>query len=420
MIFGLTTFVSLRVVQLIIEEILAALNIRYALDEKRLSHAATTLRLGADGLSKAKDYTLAKYRFRLSSDLVSTCILLIFLSSRGFVWIDELNLQIIPVSWQNPIVVGLGFFMICGVLQMILSLPFEYYFTFKLEERFGFNRQNLKGFILDRIKGLALGAVLGGVILGTLLAIIHALGNLWWLAAWLAMFFFSLLGAWLYPSVLAPIFNKFTPIADEQLKQDIDHLAERIAFKTNGIFVMDASTRSTHGNAYFAGAFGRKRIVLFDTLLKNMTRAEVIAVLAHELGHFKLHHIRWSLIRSFAISGVMFYALSRILSDASVFASFGFTQNSPHALLLLLFLWFGVIGFFLQPITNFWSRKNEFAADAFALRHTKNKSELGDALLKLREQSQTLPISHPWYSAFYHSHPPLLERLQVMNYIEGG
>lgn len=419
MVFGLTTFVSLRVVQLVIEEVLAGLNMRFALDKERLTQAAKTLRLGPDGLTKARDYTLAKYRFRVFSDLVTTAILLVFLIGGGFTWIESLALQWVPASWQNPIVVGLGFFMICGVLQMLLNLPFEYYFTFHLEERFGFNRQNLKGFFVDRIKGLALGAILGGIILGTLLALINALGSSWWFAAWLTMFFFSLLGAWLYPSVLAPIFNKFAPIEDLELKAEIDRLADRIEFKTNGIFVMDASTRSTHGNAYFAGAFGRKRIVLFDTLLKNMSRSEVVAVLAHELGHFKLRHIRWSLVRSFVITGMMFYLLSVILSHDGVFHSFGFAHRSPHALLLLLFLWFGLFGFFLQPITNFWSRKNEFAADAFALLYTNNKTELGDALLKLREQSQTLPISHPWYSAFYHSHPPLLERLQAMNYIGG-
>ena len=244
----------------------------------------------------------------------------------------------------------------------------------------------------------------------------NSMGSTWFIYAWLTIFTFSLLTAWLYPSLLAPLFNKFSPLEEGDLKDGIFTLAEKINFKTDGISIMDASTRSSHGNAYFTGVFGKKKIVLFDTLVKSMTANEVVAVLAHELGHFKLHHIRWALIRSFFMTGIIFYLISLTLPLDDLYSAFGFAGKSNYAALVIFSLCFGPISFLFQPIGTYLSRRNEFAADAFALENLENKNLLGDALLKLRENSQVMPITHPLFSAVYYSHPPLLERLSKMGY----
>ena len=244
----------------------------------------------------------------------------------------------------------------------------------------------------------------------------ESMGSSWFIYAWLTIFAFSLLTAWLYPTLLAPLFNKFSPLDEGELKDGIFTLAKKVDFKTDGISIMDASTRSSHGNAYFTGVFGKKKIVLFDTLVKSMSADEVVAVLAHELGHFKLNHIRWALIRSFFVTGIIFYLISLTLPLEELYSAFGFQAKSNYAALVIFSLCFGPVSFLLQPLGSYLSRKNEFAADAFALENIDNKRLLGDALLKLRENSQVMPITHPLFSAVYYSHPPLLERLSKMGY----
>jgi STE24 endopeptidase len=227
---------------------------------------------------------------------------------------------------------------------------------------------------------------------------------------------FSILTAWLYPTLLAPLFNKFSPVQDQDLLKRIEALASKVGFRTAGISVMDASKRSSHGNAYFTGVFGKKSIVLFDTLVSAMAAPEVVAVLAHELGHFKLHHVRWGLVRGILMTGVVFFILSRCLPMGEFYRAFGLNGVSNYAALIVFSLWFGLLDFVLQPLSNTISRRNEFAADRFAKEHTGGASELGSALLKLRETSSGMPISHPAFSAVYHSHPPLLERLVALGY----
>jgi STE24 endopeptidase len=251
-----------------------------------------------------------------------------------------------------------------------------------------------------------------------LLFVMGRTGTHWWIPAWLLLFGFSLLTAWLYPTLLAPLFNKFHPLEEGSLREAIYELAGKVKFNADGISIMDASKRSSHGNAYFTGVFGKKKIVLFDTLVKSMSPSEVVAVLAHELGHFKLHHVRWSLIRSFFVTGLMFYGLSLCLPLVSFYQAFGLPAVSDYGALVVFSLWFGPINFILQPLLSQISRRNEFQADAFALQNIEDQRKLGDALLKLRENSQMMPLSHPWYSGVYHSHPPLLERLSAMGYIK--
>ncbi len=411
-------YVLLKLVQHSFESALSALNFRYAMDEKRAQAAATALSIPADDMAKTKAYSRDKFRYGQVSGWITTLVSLVFLWTGGLGWVEALVTRWTQsLGFSSPVLLGLGFFALLGVLSYLLSLPFDLYFTFVLEQKHGFNRQTWKGFVSDQIKGALLGIILGGLVLSLLLSVMQKTGNSWWWMAWLLLFAFNLLTAWLYPTLLAPLFNTFSPLEEGALKEAIFELAKKIDFKTDGISIMDASRRSAHGNAYFTGVFGKKRIVLFDTLVKSMGHQEIVAVLAHELGHFKLNHVRWSLIRAFFTTGLTFFALSLCLPLKEFYQAFGLQDVSYYGALVIFSLWFGPIGFILRPLGSLISRRNEFAADAFALQQVPDKRSLGDALLKLRENSHVMPLSHPLYSAIYHSHPPLLERLKAMGYI---
>jgi len=413
----LIAFLVLRVLQQCIESALAALNLKYVSDPANQKEAKTVLALSNETIEKSLSYAVDRYRFGQFSAWVQLAYTLIFIVLGGFGYVERLALELIPGT--HPVAHGLLIFAILGALSFIASLPFGYYHTFVIEARHGFNRQTKAVFWMDQLKGIVLGAVLGGILLSVLLWIMDRMGSSWWWIAWFAVFGFSLLTAWLYPTLLAPLFNKFSPLDEGDLKTEIYRLAQKIEFQAEGISIMDASTRSSHGNAYFTGVFGKKRIVLFDTLVKSMNLKEIVAVLAHELGHFKLHHVRWGLIRGFFSTGIMFYALSLCLPLLPFYESFGLQSVSNYGALIVFSMWFGLLGFVIQPISSLISRRHEFQADAFALQNIEDQKALGDALLKLRETSHSMPITHPWYSAFYHSHPPLLERLKAMNYIGG-
>jgi len=274
--------------------------------------ACNTLTITVDDMKKTYDYSLEKYNFAKFSDWILMSGGLIFLAVGGLGLFEHWAASLSALVGGKELTTGLFFFGLFGLASMIINLPFGYYKTFIIEENHGFNRQTKKGFILDALKGIVLGVILGGLILSAILWIMGSFQN-WWFLAWAAMSTISIITAWLYPTLLAPIFNKFTPLEEGDLKSEIFKLAEKIGFKTNGLFMMDASKRSTHGNAYFTGLFGKKRIVLFDTLVESMSVKEVVAVLAHELGHFKLKHIRWQLIRGVLMTGVIFYLLSLTL-----------------------------------------------------------------------------------------------------------
>ncbi|MFW7380222.1 MAG: M48 family metallopeptidase [Oligoflexus sp.] len=409
----LATFIGARLIQHVLERYLARLNKSHYEQAERLQEAARVLKIDSKDLEKTLNYSRDKYAFGNWSGWIQLIISLLFIALGGLGWVESLSKNI----GDGPIVTGLAFFAILGLLSSLVGLPFEWYYTFHLEEKHGFNRQTKKGFWIDRLKGLALTVVLGGLLLSALFWVMDRTGSTWWVYAWALIFGFSLLTVWLYPTFLAPLFNKFTPVEEGELRDQIYELAKRVDFQADGISIMDASRRSAHGNAYFTGVFGKKKIVLFDTLVKSMSTTEITAVLAHELGHFKLHHIRWGLIRSFFSTGIIFFLIALLMPYDALYHAFHLSGSSYYGALTVFSLWFGVIGFFLQPISSLLSRRNEFAADAFALQHIDDKRRLGDALLKLRETSHVMPISHPLFSAVYHSHPPLLERLRAMRYI---
>ncbi len=413
----LAGYVLLRSLQHSVESALAAMNRRYYMDPGRQAEAQTTLKISPDDMQKALSYSSDRYLFSKISNLVSLVASLAFLILGGLGWADG-----VAKTWASEwlgadpgtVWVGLLFFAILGTLSSLLSLPFEYYQTFVIEARHGFNKQTPGIFIIDRIKGLVLSVLLGGPILAAILAIMNNLGDLWWTYAWAAITAFSLATAWLYPTFLAPLFNKFHPLPEGNLKQAIMELAQKINFNAAGLLVMDASKRSSHGNAYFTGVFNKKKIVLFDTLLESMKDSEVVAVLAHELGHFKLHHVRYALLRGMVMTALFLYLLSQCLPMVEFYQAFSLPEVSNYGALVVFSMWFGIVSFVFQPIGTWLSRRNEFAADAFALKHIANRDELGNALLKLREKSHSMPITHPLFASFYYSHPPLLERMHAM------
>jgi STE24 endopeptidase len=411
----LVLFVVLRLAQQAIEHVLAVLNRRHTLDPARQAEAARTLRIAAAELLPALAYAGDRYRFGRLSSWIEFLASLSFIALGGLGLVEKAATSLAGgLGLGGETSRGLAFFALLGFLGSLLDLPFSLYSTFVIEEKHGFNRQTLRGFFLDRLKGMALAAALAGPLLAAVLLIMRETGPAWWLWAWAAVAAFSLFTAWIYPNLLAPVFNKFTPLPAGELRHGIESLAGRLGFRANGIFVMDASRRTAHGNAYFTGLFRQKRIVLFDTLLETMSPREVLAVLAHELGHFKLHHVRWAILRSILATGVVFFLLSRALPLAAFYEAFSLARTSYGAL-AVFGLWFSLLEFLLQPLANAISRRHEFDADRFALRAGASADELREALLKMREKSRMLPLSHPLYSRVYHSHPPLLERLQALD-----
>jgi STE24 endopeptidase len=409
----LALFVALRLVQQAVETALARLNRRHAKDAGRLAEAGRALGIGEEEMAKAVAYSGDRHRFSLVYGWTEVVVGLAFLAAGGLGLVERAARAAAGGVALGTIATGLAFFAILGILTAAFELPFDLYATFRIEEKHGFNRQTLRGFFLDRLKGAGIAVVLGGPMLALVLWLMERTGPSWWLWAWAVTTLFSLLTAWIYPTVLAPLFNKFTPLPEGDLRESIQDLARHTGFRAGGISVMDASRRTAHGNAYFTGLFGQKRIVLFDTLLEAVAPREVVAVLAHELGHFKLHHVRWAMVRGIATSGLVFCALGLCLPLRAFYTAFSLEQTAYGAL-AVFGLWFGLVSFLLHPLENALSRRHEFAADAFALRNGASATDLGMALRKLSEKSRHLPVTHPLYSRVYHSHPPLLERLRAM------
>lgn len=415
----LLLFILLRLAQQAVETALARLNRRHALDPRRLAEAARALGIDEGEMAAAIAYSGDRHRFGLVYGWTEVIVGLAFLALGGLGLAESAARAVSGTIGLGEISAGLAFFAILGLVTGVFELPFDLYSTFRIEERHGFNRQTLGGFFLDRLKGAAIAVVLGGPLLAAVLWVMGRMGPYWWLWAWGVTTAFSLFAAWIYPTVLAPLFNRFNPLPDGELKDAILELARRTGFRAGGISVMDASRRTAHGNAYFTGLLGQKRIVLFDTLLEAMGPREVVAVLAHELGHFKLHHVRWGILRGIATTGLVLFLLSLCLPLEPFYSAFS-VDRTAYGALAVFGLWFGLVSFLLQPLENALSRRHEFAADAFALRSGMRPTELGAALRKLSEKSRHLPVTHPLYSRVYHSHPPLIERLRAMGALEGA
>jgi STE24 endopeptidase len=409
-------FAAALLVSLVVKFWLASRQMRHVASHRDAVPApfAQTITLGAH--QKAADYTLVKGRFALLTTAFGAAVLLGWTLLGG---LDALNIAVHDavqprfgdMAYQLALLAA--FVAIGGALE----LPFDLYSTFRIEQRFGFNRITPKMFVGDLLKGLAVGVLIGLPIAALILWIMGAAGRLWWLGAWAAWIGFNLLLLVLYPTVIAPLFNKFEPLADASLKERVQALMARCGFAAKGLFVMDGSKRSAHANAYFTGLGNSKRVVFFDTLLAKLNPGEVEAVLAHELGHFKYRHVIQRMLLMFAASLAGFALLGWLSQQVWFYSALGVQPNlgAPNdALALLLFmLVVPVFSFFIGPLFAGWSRKHEFEADAYACKQA-NGHDLAAALLKLHEDNASTLTPDPIYARYYYSHPPASERLAAL------
>jgi STE24 endopeptidase len=372
------------------------------------SQFAGTIALAAH--QRAADYTIERTRLTMIEIVVSAAVLIGLTLLGG---IQALDLAI--SDWIGRGYAGqIALVAAVIVITSAIDLPFEYYRQFVVEQRFGFNRMSKRIFVIDRLKGVLLGAAFGLPLLFVVLWLMNQAGSLWWLWTWIVWVAFQMLVLVLYPSFIAPLFNKFEPLKDEALKSRIEALMKRCGFAAKGLFVMDGSRRSAHGNAYFTGFGAAKRIVFFDTLLARLSGNEIEAVLAHELGHFKRRHVIKRMLVTFALSLVMLALLGWLTQCVWFYEGLGVRPsliggNSGLAL-VLFFLALPVFLFFVTPLGSLSSRKHEFEADAFAATQT-DAQDLVNALVKLYEDNASTLTPDPLYTAFYYSHPPASQRI---------
>ena len=400
-------FLSFLALSFIIKLWLAQRHIKHIAQHRDAVPAAFREKLTLTDHQKAADYTTTKVKFgrwvMLYSDIL---LLLLWTFGGGLEWLDQYSRSL---GWE-PLYTGMVVMLSLMLLSSALELPFSLYSTFVIEERFGFNRTTAKTFVIDIFKGLLLVLALGAPLLWVVLWLMEKSGDLWWIYTWVVWTGFGLLIAWAYPSWIAPLFNKFTALEDGETLTRINNLLQRCGFNSKGVFVIDGSRRSSHGNAYFAGFGKNKRIVFFDTLLKSLNNDELEAVLAHELGHFKHKHI----IKSMAISMVTSLAglalLAWLMQQGWFYTSLGVSQTSNYMALLLFSITLPVFTFLLHPVMSLLSRKNEFEADRFAAQQSRAEY-LIQALVNMYKENASTVTPDPLYSAFYDSHPPAPVRI---------
>ena len=365
---------------------------------------------------KAADYSVAKSRLGIADSVFGALVLLLLTLGGGVQWIAEQWSGVLdPAGYWH----GVATVISVVVLLAVLDLPLTVYRTFVVEARFGFNRMTPALFIADLVKQALLGTALGVPLLLVVLWLMARMGALWWLYVWLAWMGFNLLVLLIYPTFIAPIFNRFTPLADPSLAARIGQLLTRCGFKSQGLFVMDGSKRSSHGNAYFSGFGAAKRIVLFDTLLTRLAPSEIEAVLAHELGHFKRHHVWKRVAVLFGMSLAMLWVLGQLIGEGWFYAGLNVQMHGTAMALVLFFLVVPVFTFFVQPLTSLYSRKHEFEADAYAAVHA-SPADLVHALVKLYQDNAATLTPDPLHSAFYDSHPPAATRIARLQQMPAG
>lgn len=409
-------FVAALVAGLLLKLWLATRQIRHVAGHRSSVPVAFAQRISLSAHQKAADYTLAKARLGLLELAFGAAILLGWTLLGGLDALNQALLALVGPGLMQQLALLAAFVLIGAVID----LPFSLYGTFVLEEKYGFNKMTLKLWLIDAIKGALLGAAIGLPIAALILWLMGAAGQLWWLWAWAVWIGFNLLLLLIYPSFIAPFFNKFEPLQDAQLKERVTALMSRCGFAAKGLFVMDGSKRSAHANAYFTGFGASKRVVFFDTLLKSLTPGEVDAVLAHELGHFKHKHIVKRIVSMFAMSLAGFALLGFLSEQIWFYLGLGVRpitadiQGANSAIALLLFMMaIPVFTVFIAPLMAQVSRKHEFEADAYAVSQT-DAADLKSALLKLYEDNASTLTPDPLYVKFYYSHPPASERLARM------
>ena len=396
---------------------LASRQIRHVLQHRSSVPAQFAEKITLESHQKAADYTIAKVKLGLVDLFLSVAVLLGMTLLGGLQWLSNHLVQLLGTGMWYQLSLLISFTVVTGVID----LPLDYYRQFVLEQKFGFNKMTLRLYLADMLKNSVIGAAIGLPLCWVVLALMGSAGNLWWLYAWLVWSGFQLLMMVLYPSVIAPLFNKFKPLEDESLKSRIEGLMQRTGFASKGLFIMDGSKRSAHGNAYFSGFGASKRIVFFDTLIERLAPQEIEAVLAHELGHFKKKHIIKRITLLFILS-LAFLALLGYLKQQIWFYTglgvdpilIGASANNDAMALLLFMLTLPIFTFFFSPVNAITSRKHEFEADAFAAHHTK-ADDLVSALVKMYDDNASTLTPDPLHSTFYDSHPSATLRIQHLN-----
>jgi STE24 endopeptidase len=358
-------------------------------------------KISLEAHQKAADYTEAKVKTGLFELMIGSALLLLWTLAGGLQFLDNW----LRTFGMSEIFTGTALILSVFAIMAILELPLSLFKIFKIEQSFGFNKMTPKVFFVDLLKNTIVGFLIGAPILLFVLWIMENSGTYWWVYVWFTWLTFSLLMMWAYPAFIAPIFNKFRTLENDELKTRIENLLARNGFKSNGIFVMDGSTRSTHGNAYFTGLGANKRIVFFDTLIDELSYDEIEAVLAHELGHFKCNHIRKRISLLAAIFFIGLAILGWLINQAWFYNGLGIDQMSTYIALLLFVMVSPAFTFFMQPLFSFISRQHEFEADAFAAGQAQTENLITALVNLYRENANTL-TPDPLYSAFHDSHPP--------------
>jgi STE24 endopeptidase len=404
------TFVALLIITTLIRVWLGRRHIEHVQAHRSQVPAAFDGSISLEAHQKAADYSTAKTKLVITEAAIQALLLAALTLGGGLQLIDDI--------WRNLLTeqeIMRGALVICSALLVssMIDLPFEYYKTFVVDEKFGFNKMTPAMFFSDLVKHSLVGIALGAPILFAALWLMQSAGEYWWLYLWLVWSVFNLVMLAVYPTFIAPLFNKFTPLADENLKQRIEALLTKCGFKSQGLFVMDGSARSSHGNAYFTGFGASKRVVFFDTLLERLNADEIEAVLAHELGHFKHHHVIKRIALMFFVSFVGLALLGWLINQPWFYSGLGISQMSNYMALILFLLVSPVFLFLLRPIMASYSRKNEFEADDYAAKHADAKY-LIQSLVKLYRDNASTLTPDPLHSAFYDSHPPASIRISKL------
>jgi STE24 endopeptidase len=412
-------FLALFALEFVVELGLNELNLRYVrahwADKKIPDFFQRNM--SSEDYEKSVQYTLAKGQFQRWAEIYGRLVTLIVLFGGLLPFMDRFSKDLAGEFFSTMHVQGLMFCLGVALVFSAASLPTDLYSTFKLEARFGFNKTTWKLYLVDKLKGLLLGTLIGLPFLWVVLWLMEATGSYWWIWTFFFVFGFQLLMVIIYPTLIAPLFNKFEPLPGGDLRNRILRLAEQVGFKTNGIFSMDGSKRSAHSNAYFTGIGKAKRIVLFDTLIAQMTIDQGLAVLAHEMGHYKMKHIRRMLVVQTVFLFFGLYILSLLVDYKPLFAAFRLDNPSNYGALVLFSLLSGPFTFYLGPLINRLSRKHEYEADRFAVETLHDPRPMEEALVNLTVKNLSNLTPHPWYSAYHYSHPTPTERISAIRTI---
>jgi STE24 endopeptidase len=408
-------FVLVLAVTVLTQQWLGRRQIAHVLAHRDAVPAAFADNISLEAHQKAADYSVAKSRLSLNENFMHATLLLVLTIGGGLQWIDQSLLAVLP---EQALLRGVLVIITALAISSLLDLPFDYYKSFVIDERFGFNKMTPTMFFQDLLKHALVGLIMGLPLLLAALWLMRGAGDLWWLWLWCVWAAFNLLVLAIYPTFIAPLFNKFSPLADEPLKARIEALLAKCGFKSQGLFVMDGSRRSSHGNAYFTGFGANKRVVFFDTLLERLNPDEIEAVLAHELGHFKRRHVIKRIVMMFAVSFAGLALLGWLLGQEWFFHGLGVATPSNHMALLLFLLVSPTLMFLLRPLFAAYSRANEFEADEYAATHSSAR-HLIEALVKLYRDNASTLTPDPIHSAFYDSHPPASLRVARLQLLAG-